>query len=247
MEAEQPRNFGEAETLAKVLRTTRDESRSSSKDSYYDPAIRYYFKKRGVAASDVDDLTQEAKIFLYTEARTSYDPRKARFRAFFCRVLQNLLLHHFRRQGRAQRRIDELKDQTAGPQEELYAEELPDVLRFRMKQVFDDYCDDLDDPVLENKALCLWLRLDGMKQKEVADRSGVSRPTLKKWLEEASARFWVWVEERVHPRDWEELVPAELRPGIETAWLNNSTKRRALLDRLDDLFLTRGRDTEDAS
>ncbi|MFC1761278.1 RNA polymerase sigma factor [Planctomycetota bacterium] len=71
---------------------------------YYHRFICYILNQMGVAAGDIEDVTQQILLAL-TRDLSSYDRSRARFRTWLSTVIRNAALGHFRKQRNRQSRI----------------------------------------------------------------------------------------------------------------------------------------------
>ena len=118
-----------------------------------------------------DDLLQESFVRIHNHIGSLKD--ETRLQAWMYQITRNVINDHFRKQEKENRQINNLPEESEEPDDEAMTEAVQDMIKM-MDSLPPEYCE----------ALCL-TELEGLSQKEYAERLGISYSGAKSRVQRA--------------------------------------------------------------
>lgn len=139
---------------------------------YYRHFMLYILSELGVAARDIEDVTQQILLAL-TRDLPGYDPERARFRSWLSTVIRNAAFVYFRKQKNRSKRIHMFGVEQSIAQESQ-ANEIDQLIESEWQTYIANLAMERVRRVFQGRAMEVFeLGLDGLSIAEIAEKTGL--------------------------------------------------------------------------
>ncbi len=150
-----------------------DEQAWAELEQHYRRFIYYILNGMGVAADDIDDVTQQVMISL-TKDISGYDRSRARFRTWFGTVIRNAALAYFREKRNRKKCIERFIEEQE-PDSNLQIPEIDSHIEREWAVYVSNLAMERVQEVFKGQAIEVFkLGLDGLSAEEIAQKTGLS-------------------------------------------------------------------------
>lgn len=183
-------------TLLQRACDLNDEQAWAELEKHYRRFIYYILNGMGVAADDIDDVTQQVMISL-TKDISGYDRSRARFRTWFGMVIRNAALSYFRDKRNRQKCIERFIEKQE-PDSNLQIPEIDSRIEREWAAYVSNLAMERVQEVFKGQAIEVFkLGLDGLSAEEIAQKTGLSVASVYTLKKRVKRRLYLEIRARV--------------------------------------------------